>query len=519
MLWRHRRSRADFSEEISAHLDAELEALRAQGLSEEAARTAARRTFGNVTRVEERFYDSQRWGTWDSLARDTRYAVRTLRKNPTLVAVLVLCLGLGVGVNATIFGILNEALLQGPTAVNPDRLVRVEPGNSDQISYANYRDLRGTHGFVEFALSASASLNLRNGDALESLTALQVSANFFDLLGLDAFQGRTFTAFEAEPERQPRIVVLDYGFWRRRFREDEGIVGRSLSLNGEPFTVIGVLRRGHRPGMGLYVPDIYVPISRLVSSSLDDRRRAAFDLRARLAPGTTRVQAQAAFTAAAYRLEKAYPDSNVGFGQSAWVLPMSGLASLQGRGMPSEVPVLLAAPFVLFGFVLLIACANVAGVLIARGTSRRGEIAIRLALGASRASLVRMLLIECFVLTLLRYRRRPAAGLGYDLHADADSAPKRPHVPNPCDDTGLQSDSVRTRTRSDHVPCLRSAAGPASHAHHAHAWSTRNCESRTTLARPTPPGCNTGRRLSAASYRVSDVRAQSAARGRRRSGI
>jgi putative ABC transport system permease protein len=401
MRWGWRRSEADFSQEIRAHLEAEMEALRSEGLTEDAARAAALRAFGNVVRAEERFYDSQRWLAWDHLVRETRYAVRTLRKNPTLVGVLVLCLGLGIGVNATIFGIFNKALLQGPTALNPGELVRVEPGNSDQISYANYRDLRGTPGFADFALSAGATLNLRSGDTLESLTALQVSANFFDLLGVDAFRGRTFTAHEAEPERQPRILVLDYGFWRRRFQEDEGIIGRALTLNGESFTVIGVLRRDHRPGMGLYVPDVYVPISRLVSSSLDDRRRAAFDLRARLAPGTAREQAQAAFTTAAQRLESAHPDTNQGFGQSAWVLPMSGLASLQGRGMPSEVPLLLAAPFVLFGFVLLIACANVAGVLIARGMSRHGEIAIRLALGASRASVARMLLVECLVLTML----------------------------------------------------------------------------------------------------------------------
>src|SRR5688572_12117167 len=113
--------------------------------------------------------------------QDVRHAAfRTLPKNPGLVAVLVLCLGLGIGVNATVFGIFNAALLQGPTAVDASRLVRVEPGNSDQISYPNYRDVRGTAGFADFALSANVTLNSKSGDSLESLTALQVSANFFD---------------------------------------------------------------------------------------------------------------------------------------------------------------------------------------------------------------------------------------------------------------------------------------------------------------------------------------------------
>ena len=128
---------------------------------------------------------------------------------------------------------------------------------------------------------------------------------------------------------------------------------------------------------------------------------ASFDLRARLGPDTTRDQAAAAFQAAAQRLEAAYPVDNAGFGRPPLILPMSGLGSIQGRGTPSELPILLAAPFVVFGLLLLIACANVAGVLLARGASRRPEIAIRLAIGASRANLIGMLLAECFVLSIL----------------------------------------------------------------------------------------------------------------------
>jgi macrolide transport system ATP-binding/permease protein len=399
--WGRRRPQTDFSEEICAHVDAETDALIADGLSREDARVAALRKFGNVTRVEERFYESRRFASWDALARDVRYALATLRREPGVVAVLVACLGLGIGVNATVFGIFNAALLQGPTAIEPDRIVRVEPGNSDQISYANYRDLRDTPGFAAFALSAGATLNLQNGDALEKLSALQVSANFFELLGVHAFRGRTFSPAEAQPELRPRTVILDHGFWQRRFQGDERIIGRALTLNGEPFTVTGVLAPGHRHGMVLYVPDLYVPISPLVSSAIDDRKNAAFDLRARLASGVTREQAQTAFVAAARRLEAEHPEINQGFGRPAFVLPMTGLASLQGHGVPSELPLLIATPFILFGLLLLTACANVAGVLIARGESRRGEIAVRLALGASRWAVVRMLLVECLVLTTL----------------------------------------------------------------------------------------------------------------------
>jgi predicted permease len=400
LFWR-RRPQSDFDDEIRAHLDAEIDALRADGLPEAEARTKARVAFGNVRSVEERFYESRRCRWWDHLVRDLRYALRTLRKSPGLVVVVVLCLGLGIGVNTTIFSLLNAALLTGPTGREPDRLVQIEPGNGDHISYPNYRDLGRPPGLDDLALSGHVPLNLRTGDTVRSLTGLQVSANYFDLQGVSAARGRTFTVSQDIPEARPRLAVIDHGFSRRQFPDDADIVGRVLDLNGEPFTIIGVLPEGYRPGIGLSVPDVYVPISPIVSGRLEDRRRGLFDLRARLATGATREQAAAAFQAAAQRLEATYPVENGGFGRPPLILPMSGLGALQRRGAPSELPILLAAPFVVFGLLLLIACANVAGVLLARGASRRPEIAIRLAIGASRAALIRMLLVESFVLAIL----------------------------------------------------------------------------------------------------------------------
>jgi putative ABC transport system permease protein len=338
---------------------------------------------------------------------DLRYAIRTLQKSPGLVAVVVVCLGLGIGVNTTIFSLFNAALLTGPTGRDPERLVQVEPGNGDQISYPNYLELGVPAGFDELALSSHVTLNLRSGETIQGLAGLQVSANYFTLLGVNAARGRTFDPSRDAPGKQPRVAILDHAFAKRQFAEAVDPIGSLLGLNGEFFTVVGILPEGYRPGMGLFVPDVYVPISSIVSGRLDDRRRASFELRGRLATGATRAQAAAGFQAAAHRLETTYPAENGGLGRPPLILTQSGLGTLQGRGTPSELPIVLAAPFVVFGLLLLIACANVAGMLLARGVSRRSEIAIRLAIGASRANLVGMLLAECFVLSVLS----TAAGL------------------------------------------------------------------------------------------------------------
>jgi putative ABC transport system permease protein len=338
---------------------------------------------------------------------DLRYAIRTLRKSPGLVAVVVVCLGLGIGVNTTIFSLFNAALLTSPTGRDPERLVQVEPGNGDQISYPNYLELGVPAGFDALALCSHVTLNLRSGETIQGLSGLQVSANYFTLLGVNAARGRTFDPSRDAPGQQPRVAILDHAFARRQFAEAVDPIGSLLSLNGELFTVVGVLPKGYRSGMGLFVPDVYVPISTIVSGRLDDRRRASFDVRGRLAPGATRAQAAAGFQSAAHRLETTYPAENGGLGRPPLILTQSGLGALQGRGTPSELPIVLAAPFVVFGLLLLIACANVAGMLLARGVSRRSEIAIRLAIGASRANLIGMLLAECFVLSVLS----TAAGL------------------------------------------------------------------------------------------------------------
>ena len=400
MFWRRRRTQSDFAAEIRAHLEAEVEDLRAAGLPEAEARTRARRAFGNVRVAEERFYEARRWLAWDNLVRDFRYALRTLRKTPGLVALVVLCLGVGIGVNTTLFSLFNSLLLKEPTAHEPERLVQIEPGNGDRISYLNYKDLGPLSGFADFAISRRTALNLSRGDTPQRVSALQVSGNFFELLGVRASRGRTFTALDI-PELVPRLAVLDPRFASRLFPGEDDVLGRILVLNGASFTIVGILPQDYRAGTGPFAPDLYVPIGALVSGTLGERRPASFDLRARLLPGTTHEQARDAFHAAATRLESAYPMENAGFGRAPLILPMSGVASMQSRGAPRELPLVLAAPFILFGLLLCIACANVSGVLLARGASRRPEIGIRLAIGASRATLVRMLLAECVVLSVV----------------------------------------------------------------------------------------------------------------------
>jgi predicted permease len=337
--------------------------------------------------------------TLDTSWQDLLYAARGLRKHPELLVISALSLGLGIGVNTTLFNIFNIIVLQKPSAVEPNRMVRIEPGNGNGISYLNYHDMQGSAAFAGTAITATTTLNVRTGSDIQQVLGLEVSGNFFQLLHVNPSLGRAFNAEESIPQRDPRVAVVTYDFWQRQLHADGGALGQTLTLNGRPFTVIGILGPDYRAGMGFQVPEIYVPVSPLVAPNLGERGHPSFQLIARLAPGVTRQQAEASFTSAAQALEAAWPIENKDFGRPAWAIPAFGPASLQGRGSPPEFFIALAAPFVILGLLLLIACANVAGVLLARGAGRRHELAVRLALGASRGRLIRTLLAESLLLS------------------------------------------------------------------------------------------------------------------------
>ena len=224
------------------------------------------------------------------------YAARSLRKSPGLVSVIVLTLALGIGVNTTAFNLLNLLVLAPPSAKDPGRLLRIEPGNGNLISYLNFRDMPGSNAFTGMALESATSLNWRNGDAVEPVRAMALSGSFFSVSGTSAWLGRAFTTEEAAPERDPNVVLLSYEFWQRRFEGDRDVLGRRLNLNGRPFTVIGVMGRGYRIVMNAMSPEMFVPIGPAVTSGLENRKAAAFSLLARLAPGVGREQARSAFT-------------------------------------------------------------------------------------------------------------------------------------------------------------------------------------------------------------------------------
>jgi predicted permease len=334
----------------------------------------------------------------ESMLQDVRRAARVLFGSPGLVVVSVLSLGLGLGVNLTLFTAVRGIFFHTPSIADPHRVVGVEPGNSNQFSYLNFRDLQESGIFESVAGFRRVTLNLRGRDQVERVSGLAVTANFFEMLGVRPAIGRPFTAAEAAAEAQPRLAVLSFRFWQVRFNADPTVLGRRLTLNNASFDVIGVLPESYRAIGPTEDPDLYVPLSALVLPSINDRGNGnALGVLGRLPSGTTRERAQTAVSTLGQQLEQAYPQDNNGMGRPARLVPLQ----VREFGGWQEPLLISSVLLTLFGLVLLSACANVAGLLLARLSRRQREIAVRIALGASRGRLIRMLLMESLGLACL----------------------------------------------------------------------------------------------------------------------